>query len=187
MSHNKLFACPSSDNPTITLRKGNVVLKIPNSAAIIRKIDELYPEDKYSYWKRKKDISDEEKNKQRRWMAAAQTWFRQEVFGGTGDFEVVVEEETKPQVESQREVEDTEKYFKPNPEYQPEPKSVVQTTNKNAYEIRLDVLKEALAFIQWKTEVGKNPNIVMPAENVPTSESVINLAQQFYKFVENKR
>lgn len=185
---NKLSDIPSSDtSPTITLRKGNVVLKIPNSAAIIRKIDEMFPKTSYYSWnsiKQGRERSDAEKTRQREWINSAQNWFRQEFFGGTGEFEVVVEEEPSTQPIT----EDKEKYFKPNTEYQPEPKTSVQATNKNAYEIRLDVLKEALGFIQWKTDTVRDVNdSQLPIESLPTSETVINLAQQFYKFVENKR
>lgn len=47
---------------------------------------------------------------------------------------------------------------------------VIQSVNKNAYEIRLEILKEA---IQW---VNSHPG-----------EFVLDVANKFYKFVENKR
>lgn len=51
--------------------------------------------------------------------------------------------------------------------------------NKNAYEIRADVLNMALSWVTFK------------ASNVPSSavndEDVLSTAQKFYKFVENRR
>jgi len=58
--------------------------------------------------------------------------------------------------------------------------------NKNAYEIRLDVLKEAISFLNWTTECHRD-KATNSYTVVPSPDDAINLAQKFYKFVENRR
>jgi len=65
----------------------------------------------------------------------------------------------------------------PRPPVQ-EPKSV----NKNAYEIRLEVLKEAAEFVKWRNTISDS-STVAPS----SSDDVLHLAQKFYKFVEQRR
>lgn len=57
-------------------------------------------------------------------------------------------------------------------------KDDIKTTNKNAYEIRADVLSMALDFVKWQSN-----NLHEPIK----SDIVINVATKFYKFVENKK
>ena len=52
----------------------------------------------------------------------------------------------------------------------------IKTINKNAYEIRTEVLFMALDFIKWQNKI----------ENI-TPKSVLEVAEQFYSFVENKK
>lgn len=79
---------------------------------------------------------------------------------------------------------------KPNPDIQaPEyevlteggsvekPKEVIQSVNKNAYEIRLEILKKAIDLARLQ----KGPTAV------PTEEEIVGVASKLYKFVENKR
>ena len=61
------------------------------------------------------------------------------------------------------------------------PSSEVKSVNKNAYEIRADILGQSLAWIQYKRSFE---NINSP---VPTEEDVLLVANKFYKFVENKK
>lgn len=200
----------SSSCPTIVLRKGKVELQIKNAAAIIKKIDELHPNtDSYSWsrnWNKiNRELSDAEKSKQRKWMDAAQEWFRKEFFGGeNNNFEVIVRDRDPEPTVTYNEDKHTVKT--PMGEFTPEciedlsaaSRRVVpqvdqpKATNKNAYEIRLEVLKEALAFKQWqidvKRDIHKDNCIPLDGSNVDiTSESAMELAQKFYKFVENKR
>ena len=56
----------------------------------------------------------------------------------------------------------------------------IKTVNKNAYEIRSDVLKMSIDFLRWQTELDDS---VLK----PTTDSVLEVAQRFYKFVENRR
>jgi hypothetical protein len=57
--------------------------------------------------------------------------------------------------------------------------SIIKTTNRNAYEIRSDVLKMA---IEWSMVEDRTSNY-----KKPTDDQLLNLARKFYQFVENKR
>lgn len=56
----------------------------------------------------------------------------------------------------------------------PEPPSILKTTNRNAYEIRADVLQMA---IDWARR----------EENPRSDDQLLELAKKFYTFVENRR
>jgi hypothetical protein len=56
----------------------------------------------------------------------------------------------------------------------------VQTTNKNAYEIRSDILKMALEWIQFKF------HNVEPKDQI-SDDKVVEIAKKFYFFVESRR
>lgn len=163
--------------PTIILKKGSKEIKIQNAAAIIKKLDELHPTNDYLNWnKHCRDISNREKDKQIRWTEASKNWFKQEIFGSLDDFEVVVEtQKPKDEVVQQpaviSEAQQEPKYKEPE---------IVKPSNKNAYEIRADILSQALSWVQYKHNVA-------PQIKSPTDDDVLDVAQKFYKFVENKR
>ena len=54
----------------------------------------------------------------------------------------------------------------------------IKAVNKNAYEIRTDILAMALDWVKYKT-----PDV----KSMPSDEDVLNTAQKFYRFVENRR
>jgi hypothetical protein len=193
----------SSESPTIILKKGKVELKIRNAAAVIKKVNELYPTDS-SYtgwninWNRKhRELSDFERAKQIRWMEAAKNWFKEEIFGGLNDFEVIVSnnEQTNKNVTTPIPVkynEETNTLSTPSGEMTPEyvenlvsvAKKVAPTPiNKNAYELRTDILSMALDWIKYKGEVQHATGPFSAA----TDEDVLSTAHKFYKFVENRR
>lgn len=60
----------------------------------------------------------------------------------------------------------------------PEIKSDIKTVNKNAYEIRTDILAMALDWVKFKTTDNRS---------IPSDEDVLTTAQKFYRFVENRR
>jgi len=197
----------SSESPIIILKKGKVELKIKNAAAVVKKIDELYPADNsYTGWnsnwnKRKRDLSDYERAKQIRWMEAAKNWFKEEVFGGVNDFEVIVSNTENSNKSNTTQIpirynEDTHTISTPTgemtPEYVEDLASVMKkvtpapnptSTNKNAYELRTDILAMALDWVRYKGEVAH----ATPPFTSATDEDVLNTAQKFYKFVENRR
>lgn len=167
--------------PTITLRKGKTEIKVQNAGAIIRRINDMYPANRTSYetWKRNRKTDE-----QVRWQEAAKNWFKQEVFGGLSDFEVVVGETEKP-----KEIQPTPEHPFPSTEFAdpyvyqppvslpvtpPEPQ-VVQSVNKNAYEIRLDLLKEAIGWLNCH------------GGEAATTDQVLETAKKFYTFVEDRR
>lgn len=57
--------------------------------------------------------------------------------------------------------------------------SIIKTTNRNAYEIRADVLKMAIEWSMVEDKIGTYKK--------PTDDQLLNLARKFYQFVENKR
>lgn len=57
----------------------------------------------------------------------------------------------------------------------------IKTMNKNAYEIREAVLSHALGWVQYTHEFKSFP------KSAPTEDDVLNVAQKFYKFVENRK
>lgn len=195
--------------PSITLRKGKTEVKVQNPAAVIKKIDEMYPGSKQSYetWQRNQRVDEQVK-----WHHAAKNWFKSEMFSGFDDFEVIVEDNPKikkvvisedaPTIVNDKEIptininvetepkkkspvrietyEQLEKYFnsiKDSDDSIDEnvisASERIQTVNKNAYEIRLEILKEA---IQWSHR-----------NSMATEQDVLNTAKKFYSFVENRR
>lgn len=199
--NSSLNDCSSSEefSPTIILKKGKMELKVRNAAAIIKKIDELYPGDSsYTGWncnwnKVRRDMSDVEKAKQRRWMDAAKTWFQTEMFGGSSDFEVVVGEEKTQKESIIQEVKSdgigktlisndhvTTKVTTELNEKLPE-SQIVHSVNKNAYEIRTDILSMALDWMKFKRRLDVDSGSVI------SDDDVLGTAKRFYAFVENKR
>lgn len=170
--------------PTITLRKGKTELKILNAAAVIQKINEMFPANRTSYetWKRNKKVDE-----QIRWQEAAKNWFKQEMFGGTEDFEVIINgpEDTLVETKQISSFPHTAMYADLH-EYQPpislsvtpsEPQ-VVQSVNKNAYELRELILENAISVVNNHL---KNVSLNEFVENV------LDVSDKFYSFVENRR
>ena len=62
----------------------------------------------------------------------------------------------------------------------------IKTVNKNAYEIRESVLSHALDWVQYSYDIHRGSPTVTSIP-VPTEDDVLNVAQKFYKFVENRR
>ena len=64
---------------------------------------------------------------------------------------------------------------------------VIRSINKNAYEIRSDILSMSLDFVKWKTSLTyddiKKEKMVL----IPDLNEVLDVAKHFYSFVENKR
>ena len=61
--------------------------------------------------------------------------------------------------------------------YSPQP-----TVNKNAYEIRTDILVMALDWVKHKNSLLSTPTQLDSSE-----DTILSVAQKFYRFVENKR
>ena len=138
-------------DPTITLKKGNTEINIKNAATLVKKMEEIYPSPN-------KTIVDSEVDD-----PAQKLWRRAIITNDKDDHVEIIE----------------------NPNFVPAGISIVQpetkTVNKNAYEIRADILSQALAWVQYKGERSNTSSFS------PSDEEVLTTAQKFYKFVENKR
>jgi hypothetical protein len=58
--------------------------------------------------------------------------------------------------------------------------------NKNAYEIRAEMLAQALSWVQYKRNLECEVYKDVTDFRVPTEDDVLSIAQKFYKFVENR-
>ena len=72
---------------------------------------------------------------------------------------------------------DVSEFSAPMPIIPPQPD--IKTVNKNAYEIRTDILGMALEWNKFKREILQT--------GCTSDEDVLNTAQKFYRFVENRR
>lgn len=126
--------------PTITLKKGNTELHIPNAAALVHKMEEMYP----------RGMSEDSR----------EDVLRQPFIKASVKHDLQQEESQIP----------------PTMTLPGEIKSV----NKNAYEIRTDVLNMALDWTKFKKETNPQPTSA-------SDDDVLSTAQKFYKFVENRR
>ena len=138
-------------DPTITLKKGNTEINIKNAATLVKKMEEIYPSPN-------KTIVDSEVDD-----PAQKLWRRAIITNDKDDRVEIIE----------------------NPNFVPAGISIVpsetKSVNKNAYEIRADILSQALAWVQYKGERSNTSSFS------PSDEEVLTTAQKFYKFVENKR
>ena len=177
------------NEPSITLKRGKVEIKVNNAPAIVQRMEELFPKTKsrwgYPVMSISKQLSlDHDKN--RAMVVAAKNWFKQELYGTNDeDFEILISE-NNPHPSSLDETKQTtpfEEREEDKPTVMPcaPPSPVIEkTVNKNAYEIRTDILGMALDWVKFKKEVnGQLQNL--------SDDDVLSAAQKFYKFVENRR
>jgi len=162
-------------DPTITLKKGNTEINIKNAATLVKKMEEIYPSPN-----RQKSLDD---------VALVQDDVDQLV----GELE---ELEKTPEVIHDLGGGIKARFSKivnfPVKDVSPEVAKCVapdekvfqstdfKTVNKNAYEIRTDVLSMALDWTKFKKETNPQPSIA-------SDDDVLSTAQKFYKFVENRR
>ena len=128
--------------PTITLKKGNTEINIKNAAALVQKMQEMYPNGM---------------------MENTATNINRQPFVNASIKHGIEQEET---------------FVAPPPIIPSQPES--KTVNKNAYEIRTDVLSMALDWVKFKRESGSQ-------QIIQSDDDVLSTAQKFYKFVENRR
>lgn len=193
--------------PTITLKKGNLQIQVKNAAAILKRVNELKPEipsnthvvgekEKYQMLNWKAAATDWFKNE----FFGGTNDFEVCIEEGKP------QEEPKFDVNTQRfsglnpsmTKHAIESLCKDNPKHcvneskdfdaedlvkalveDDKKEREVRTSNKNAYEIRSDVLDMALSWVKYKHDR-------MDADQ-PDDEDVLQTAIKFYKFVENKR
>ena len=148
--------------PNITLKKGNTELNIGHAVSIIKKMEEKFPTGV------NKDKA-EEITRQVMAQEGEQTPITRNQFVKSVNFPVKnVSDEVKQSVwlDGATEI--------------PKEKSI-ETKSKNAYEIRESILSHALSWIKYKRSLQDNH------QPIPTEDDVLDIAQKFYKFVENRR
>lgn len=128
--------------PTITLKKGNTEINIKNAAALVQKMQEMYPN------------------------------------GMAEDTAANINRQPFVNASIKHGVEQEETFVAPTPIVPPQPEQ--KTVNKNAYEIRTDVLSMALDWVKFKKDSNQSVSSV-------SDDDVLSTAQKFYKFVENRR
>ena len=80
-------------------------------------------------------------------------------------------------------------FYTPPPKLKSTPINEVKSVNKNAYEIRTDILAMAIDWLRYQTDFadssrGDEKHIPLSA---PSNDEVLATAKQFYSFVENRR
>jgi hypothetical protein len=75
--------------------------------------------------------------------------------------------------------------IRPEPSLAP-PTSKTNMVNKNAYEIRADVLAMALEWIKYRTQLESDRD-GCEALQLSEADDVIRIAKKFYSFVENRQ
>lgn len=183
-----------TSSPIITLKKGKTELNIKNAATIVQKMEEKYPTPKPT------PDAIPPFNK----IAVLDV---KEKLGGIMN---EVEEEIERSNESIRETTKPSgsnfqiNHFKkcvnfPASKVSPEIASkvaldenhfnLIQTVNRNAYEIREEILAMALDFVKWQTDMDfmlKKESGEFSGTDIPKSDSVLEVAKRFYSFVERR-
>ncbi len=173
--------------PNITLKKGNTELNIGHAVTIIKKMEEKFPT---GVNKEKA----EEITRQVMAQEGEQKPITRNQFVKAVNFPVKnVNEEVKYSKWTGDDLwtEDDFKFIEKEEVYK-EKLPEVKQQNKNAYEIRNDILKMSFEFFKWSTElkihIDKENKIPVDGDTIkPTADSILEIAKQFYKFVENKR
>jgi hypothetical protein len=148
-------------DPTITLKKGNTEINIKNAATLVKKMEDLYP---------KGMTEDAAANINRQpFIKASIDHGMKEEFKKRVEFPV---KDVSPEM-AKAVAADVESWVAPvaPPD--------IKTVNKNAYEIRTDVLGMALDWVKFKRDANPQSSV--------TDEDLLSTANKLYKFVENRR
>ena len=152
--------------PSITLRKGNTEIKIKDPSKLVRKIEEMFP----------KGV-----NKNLHSELIARELTQKKIEYGIGQ-EPFIDDD--PLVVIPNDAPDVIPSFS---------QSEIRTVNKNAYEIRSDVLQKALDWVRWQTDTSiaisdrNDFGEGLRTDQLPNSDKVLEIAKKFYAFVENRR
>jgi len=147
--------------PVITLKKGKTELNIKNASTLVQKMEEKYPT---GGGKQLDELAIEQANR---------SWKQATVYNDKNEVTEVI---TNPDYVTPQALAADEPLRIPGGFEQP-----IKTVNKNAYEIREAVLSHALNWVQYSHDIQS------PPKKSPTEDDVLNVAQKFYKFVENRR
>ena len=175
-------------DPTITLKKGNTEINIKNAATLVKKMEEIYPSPNRS---RDMDIPVNQQDIDGIIQELEEECISDDSGSGVVENEhaPVMRERFKKLVsfpsnkvspEVRKAVDPDVETFDSNFVAPCPPPTDFKTVNKNAYEIRNDVLGMALDWVKFKKEVNGQLNGI-------SDEDVLSTAQKFYKFVEDRR
>ena len=184
-------------DPTITLKKGKTEINIKNAATLVKKMEEIYPSVNQSL-DQDVDIVEDTKHK----------WKQASVYNDKGVLEDVISNPHYIPKNNQTSVsynKDKHTLNTPTGEMTPEyveslsehlkklPHGDPRPLNKNAYEIRADVLSMAIEWLKWQTQTNidvlnrTTDHQTVDLKTLPTSDYVLEIAQKFYRFVENRK
>jgi hypothetical protein len=147
--------------PDITLKKGKTELNIGHAVKLVQKMEEKYPTGV------SKDQAD---------FINAQPYIAKSIEYGLNQ----VSSSTLEAGKSLETLDILVKSINQKEDLLRSEQPPIKTVNSNAYEIRNDILAKALSWVQYKKEFE---TLKVP----PTEDEVIEVAQRFYKFVENRR
>lgn len=167
-------------DPTITLKKGNTEINIRNAATLVKKMEEIYPSPNRSV---EPELSSEEIDELVDELAEESKREQEEpVRQMTARGEAAMREQFQRRVNKLATTVSPEvaRYVAPDEKTFQERFGDVKTVNKNAYEIRADILAMALDWVKFKKEATGQLATV-------ADDDVLTAAQKFYKFVENRR
>lgn len=151
-------------SPQFTLKKGKTEIKVKNIPKVLKKIDELYPSCDTNISQKHLDVAKQNLVQFEEGMKHCES----------GDSQIFkISNSSTIQTES---LDNTKKVIE---EAFNIPKPV--PINKNAYEIRADVLSMALNWIKFKHDAYGY------TQHNSTEDDVLSIALKFYKFVENRR
>lgn len=170
-------------DPTITLKKGKTEINIRNAATLVKKMEEIYPSPNRTPMPLTdgSDVTEEEIDEiieelENENEEPVRTMTPRGESTMRNRFQAMVNHpvsQVSPEVA--RCVAPDEKVF----QSQQISNTPIKTVNKNAYEIRTEVLAMALDWVKFRKEFDKNI--------LGNDEDVLNTAQKFYRFVEDKR
>lgn len=160
-------------DPTITLKNGNTEINIHNAAILVKKMEKISPS---SNKVRELKLYDEKVDEliEKLEQESEKPVHRITPRGETTMRETFQQRVNMPTTSVSP---DVARCVAPDEKTFQERFSDIKTVNKNAYEIRTDVLAMALDWVKFKTT-----DITQLSD-----DEVLNTAQKFYKFVEDRR
>ncbi len=156
--------------PLVTLKKGKTELNIGHAVKLVQKMEEKYPTGV--------SIDDQVKMFNRPFVKenTLPPYYEEQV-----DYAMQQIQKEEPLKTGEQSIKDAIDSFEALTKTIQQP---IKTVNKNAYEIREAVLAHALSWVQYVHECNRSSsNLTSP----PNEDCVLNIAQKFYNFVENRR
>lgn len=178
--------------PTITLKKGNTEINIKNAVELVKKMEEKYPTNNSSSSNKPVDENEKEideiltelekeTEEESKESPIMRDRFKKMVNFPVKNASEEVRKSVAPDVESFQTNKSNIESYQSNNNVLPVAPPDVKTVNKNAYEIRADVLAMSLDWVKFKRDSAASTCFIV------TDEEVLITAKKFYQFVENRR